>query len=248
MRYDAIILAGGAGSRLGGLDKAQLELVGSPLISRPLRAASNADRIVIVGPDDLRQVWPRYLSPEGDAPGDGANEPDEARITVTREEPPGGGPAAATAAGLEALGPPFCGGAGAARWVLLLSCDLPMAESGVQRLIDAVVAGEATRHAAGAGSPGSLADPSGAAGEPPAVDGYCLTDAGGRLQWLFAVYRTGSLRAAVAGCEQMAGTSMRRLLAELHLVAIPDTAGISGDLDTWDDHAVWTARLKETDR
>lgn len=201
MRYDAIILAGGQGSRLGGIDKAQLMLAGSPLVERPLAAAGGADRIVVVGPDSLAR--------------DG--------ILMTREEPPGGGPAAGTAAGIARLAD-----GDLAPWVLLLSCDLPGAVNGVRRLF---------------GPWWSTAVPSSAA---PTVDGYCLTDADGRLQWLFALYRTDALLRAVRACDRPAGTSMRKLLAGLNLVGVPDTADVSADLDTWEDHATWTDRLENT--
>lgn len=78
------------------------------------------------------------------------------------------------------------------------------------------------------------------------ADGYCLTDGDGRLQWLFALYRSDALLRAVRACQEPAGTSMRKLLAGLHLVGVPDTADVSSDLDTWDDHTSWTQRLEST--
>lgn len=227
MQYDAVILAGGRGSRLGGIDKAQLMLAGSPLIERPLAAAAGAGRVVVVGPDALAR------------PG----------LLLAREDPPGGGPAAGTAAGLEALiawrladaqaqhdhrPQPDLTDAGAgdaaeagpvgslAPWVLLLSCDLPLATAGVPHLLAAAA---------------DWAEP---------VDGYCLTDPDGRLQWLFALYRSASLLRAVRACDAPAGTSMRKLLADLDLVGVPDTAHVSADLDTWDDHISWTERLENS--
>lgn len=199
MRYDAIVLAGGQGLRLGGIDKARVDLVGSPLIARPLAACADAFRVVVVGPAELRDL----VSRSGDV-----------RVSVTQEDPPGGGPAAGTAAGLSQLADGT-----AADWVLLLSCDLPRAEAGVRRLLDV---------------PREDAD----------VDGYCLTDSNGRLQWLFGIYRTEVLQRAVRECTQPAGTSMHRMLSGLRLAGIPTTDEISGDLDTWDDHAAWTARLE----
>lgn len=75
----AILLAGGAGSRLGGVDKAALGLDGGTLLDRAL-AALRGTRTVVVGP-------PRGL-------------PD---VREVREEPPRSGPAAAVVAGLTAL-------------------------------------------------------------------------------------------------------------------------------------------------
>ncbi|MGH8836758.1 MAG: molybdenum cofactor guanylyltransferase [Actinomycetes bacterium] len=76
--YDVVVLAGGAGRRLGGLDKAGLEVGNRSLLDRVLDAAGGADRTVVVGPrrDTGRPVrW-------------------------TREDPAGGGPVAGLAAGL----------------------------------------------------------------------------------------------------------------------------------------------------
>lgn len=193
MRYDAIILAGGQGSRLGGVDKATLELAGRPLVERPLAAAYGAERIVLVGPPSLRRD----------------------NVLIACEDPPGSGPAAATAAGLTTLG------VGLAPWVLLLSCDLPRAEDGVPRLLAA----------AALTSDG---------------DGYCLTNSDGNLQWLFALYRGEALEEAVRSLGDPAGSSMRRLLDPLHLVGVPDTADVSADLDTWEDHESWTKRLEQS--
>ncbi len=78
MRFDAIVLAGGAGARLGGVDKPALELAGQSLLSRVLDAVAAADRVVVVGP--RRDVG--------------------TEVTWCREDPPGGGPLAALAAAL----------------------------------------------------------------------------------------------------------------------------------------------------
>jgi molybdopterin-guanine dinucleotide biosynthesis protein A len=76
--YDAILLAGGAGRRLGRRDKAALVLGGRPLGARVRAAAAGASRVVVVGPD---RPW---LTAD----------------VVTREEPPGAGPLAAIGAGI----------------------------------------------------------------------------------------------------------------------------------------------------
>jgi len=78
LRYDALVLAGGAALRLGGVDKPMLRLGGTTLVERALAAVAGADRTVVVGP-------------ARDLPAD---------VTVTSEYPPGGGPAAAVVAGL----------------------------------------------------------------------------------------------------------------------------------------------------
>src|SRR5262247_3408692 len=48
--YDVIVLAGGGGRRLGGLDKAALQVGNRSLLDRVLDACGRADRIVVVGP------------------------------------------------------------------------------------------------------------------------------------------------------------------------------------------------------
>ncbi|MGH2787384.1 MAG: molybdenum cofactor guanylyltransferase [Actinomycetota bacterium] len=77
--FDAVVLAGGRATRLGGVDKALVEIGGLSLLDRALRAVRAADNIVAVGPrrrSDLRVRW-------------------------VREEPPGAGPVHALRAGLE---------------------------------------------------------------------------------------------------------------------------------------------------
>lgn len=82
-----LILTGGFGSRLGGMDKAALEVGGSTLLERAL-AICAASPVVIVGPD------PALDRPAGDG---------RAAPRVVREDPPHGGPAAGVAAGVAAL-------------------------------------------------------------------------------------------------------------------------------------------------
>jgi molybdopterin-guanine dinucleotide biosynthesis protein A len=77
--YDAIVPAGGAAVRLGGIDKAMVPVAGRTLIERAIDAVAGAGRVVVVGP-------PRDIDRE---------------IVWTREEPPGGGPVAAVGAGLD---------------------------------------------------------------------------------------------------------------------------------------------------
>jgi molybdopterin-guanine dinucleotide biosynthesis protein A len=79
MPFDAIILSGGRGSRLGGVSKGALVFAGRSLLACAIDAVSGAERVVIVG-----QGVEGFLS--------------------VREDPPFGGPAAAIAAGTTALG------------------------------------------------------------------------------------------------------------------------------------------------
>jgi molybdopterin-guanine dinucleotide biosynthesis protein A len=80
--YGAVVLAGGAGSRLGDARKPTLTVAGRPMLDRVLNAVADAVTRVVVGPPDLRV-------PAG--------------VLLTREVPAGGGPVAAAAAGLAAI-------------------------------------------------------------------------------------------------------------------------------------------------
>jgi molybdopterin-guanine dinucleotide biosynthesis protein A len=79
MSYDAVVLAGGVARRLGGLDKATIEIGGLSLLDRALAAVKQATEIIIVGP----------------------RRPTSATVRWTSESPAGGGPLRATIAGLE---------------------------------------------------------------------------------------------------------------------------------------------------
>ncbi|MFG2711270.1 NTP transferase domain-containing protein [Streptomyces goshikiensis] len=78
MTYDAIVLAGGAAHRLGGVDKPALPVGARTLLDRVLGACPDARTTVVVG--DRR--------------------PTARPVRWTRETPPGGGPLAALDAGL----------------------------------------------------------------------------------------------------------------------------------------------------
>jgi molybdenum cofactor guanylyltransferase len=80
--FAAIVLAGGAGRRLGGTAKPALPVAGHSMLDRVLRAVAGAAPVVVVGraPVDL---------PAG--------------VRTTLEDPPGSGPVAATAAGMALL-------------------------------------------------------------------------------------------------------------------------------------------------
>lgn len=109
VRYDAVVLAGGRGSRLGGVDKAELVVGGRSLLTRTLAAADGAEQRVVVGPGPV---------PHG--------------VQQTLEDPPGGGPVAGLAAGNAALDRPD-----RAPWVLVLAVDQPAAALTVPDLLSA---------------------------------------------------------------------------------------------------------------
>jgi len=125
-----IVVAGGAGRRLGGVDKAALVVGGTTLLDRVLAAARPVcDRLVVVGPE----------RPTG-VPG----------VTFAQEAEPGGGPVPAVAAGLSAVPD--------AEVVLVLAADLPLlATADLRRLIAALGApGVEAAAAAGDGGPNPL--------------------------------------------------------------------------------------------
>ena len=96
----AVVLTGGGGTRLGGVDKAGLVLGGRSLLDRALEVAGAvASQVVVVGP-----------TVDVDRP-----------VRWAREAPPGGGPAAALLAGARALDTP---------WVLVLAVDMPLVTPG----------------------------------------------------------------------------------------------------------------------
>lgn len=80
-RLGAVILSGGSGVRLGGVDKSSIEVDGVTLLEHALAATAPASEVVVVGPEL----------------------PTSRPVTWTREDPVGGGPAAGLLAGLDAL-------------------------------------------------------------------------------------------------------------------------------------------------
>jgi molybdopterin-guanine dinucleotide biosynthesis protein A len=184
--YDAIVLAGGRARRLGGVAKPQLVVDGRTLLDAVVAAVAGAVRVVIVGPE----------------------QPVSRPATWRHEEPPGGGPVAAVAAGLPAT---------SAEVVVLLASDLPGIAPAVPRLLTAL----------------------------PASGLAVLTDLEGRPNYLAAAWRRASLATALSALGDPAGASMRRLIAGVTCVAVPDAEGWGRDCDTWEDLA--RARGEEGD-
>ncbi|HEU4512324.1 MAG TPA: NTP transferase domain-containing protein [Nocardioidaceae bacterium] len=107
-RLAAVILTGGTGVRLGGVDKASIEVAGRTLLEHALTATAVADEVVVVGPPV----------------------PTTRPVTWTREDPPSGGPAAGLLAGLDALAVP-------PELVCVLAVDMPRFSAGtLSRLVD----------------------------------------------------------------------------------------------------------------
>lgn len=107
--FAGIVLTGGGGARMGGVDKATVELGGRTLLEHALTALATATEVVVVG---------------------GAV-PTTRPVTYTRETPRGGGPAAGVLAGLEAF-------AGEPSLVVVLAVDMPRVTADtVHRLVGA---------------------------------------------------------------------------------------------------------------
>ncbi len=123
--WDAMVLAGGAGRRLGvpgsRVVKPEVVVAGRPLVDHALAAVEGARRRVLVGSDALAR------------PG----------VLTTLEDPPLGGPVAGIAAGLELLDR---SGPGDDDVVVVLACDVPRAGLVVPALVAA--AREPGAHAA----------------------------------------------------------------------------------------------------
>ncbi|MFG2051587.1 molybdenum cofactor guanylyltransferase [Micromonospora sp. NPDC048935] len=227
--YAAVVLAGGSARRMGGVDKPALPVGGRPMRLRVLAAVSDARPRVLVGPVDA--------VPEG--------------VRVTREDPPGGGPVAAAAAGLALLDPDTTR-------VALLAADLPLLTRAAIGDLLAHLSEENPGHAApvagsgvvgngvvGSGLVGSGVVGSGVVGSGPVgrgpvgssvgsgvvgsgrrPDGACFVDGDGRRQSLCGVWRVAALRAAldrltVERSGSLSGAPVRALLAGLDVREVP---------------------------
>ena len=112
--FAAVILAGGQASRLGGADKATIELGGRSLLERALDAVVDAGEVVVVG----QQV------------------PTERRVTFVLEDPRFGGPAAGLLTGRDSLLRRF-------PTIAVLAVDMPhLTSSTYRRLHEAAVGHE----------------------------------------------------------------------------------------------------------
>lgn len=195
--FDALILAGGRSSRLGGVPKQRLLFHGRSLLDAALAAGSGAARTVVVGP---------------------VMEPLPEDVLSCREEPEFAGPAAAIAAGLDALAQAG-GGAG---YTLVLACDMP-------RVAAAVAALEAALEGQAAESPVT-----------PAGDGVMARSEDGASQPLAGFYRTDMLKKSaveLAASGRLVNGSVRSLLARLDVQLVTVPGGSTADVDTWDDAA-----------
>jgi molybdopterin-guanine dinucleotide biosynthesis protein A len=124
-RVAAILLAGGRGSRMGGVHKPLLEVGGITLLDAAIIAVRDAgcDPIVAVGDPAIAVTRPAR------------------EVDWIREDPPFGGPAAAIIAALPVV---------PASTALVLACDLPRVAEAVRMLLDASFTGDGVcLHASG---------------------------------------------------------------------------------------------------
>lgn len=111
MTHAAIIVAGGAARRLGGVAKPWLEVAGRPMIEHVIASArEHAETVVVVG-----EPPPNWVRPAG--------------VLFTVESPRGGGPAAAVRAGMALLPQ-------GATHVLLLAGDAPFVATALAVLME----------------------------------------------------------------------------------------------------------------
>ncbi len=178
----AIVLAGGTAARMGGIDKAAIELHGVTLLERALAATMTALEVVVVG----EQV------------------PTSRPVTWTREDPPGGGPAAGLLAGLDRfLVPPDL--------VAVLAVDMPrVTATTVARLAWAVEA------------------------DPAVDGAVLVDADGRRQTLAAVYRRSSLLDARPATSEDERGLPVRRLVGALRLVEVPAVSDEARDVDTWE--------------
>lgn len=118
--FNAIVLAGGRSSRLGGTPKALLQSSGRTLLAVALEAASGAAERAVAGPPQLQEALEAGGIP----------------ALLIREDPPFSGPAAAVAAAWTALAAQDeQAGRRPPEWTLVLACDMPFISRAVNALL-----------------------------------------------------------------------------------------------------------------
>lgn len=207
LAFDAVILAGGRSSRLGGVPKQSLVFRDQTLLDRAIAAAAGARQTVVVGDAG---------SPPGVARA--AQLPPATRppaVLTCREEPPFAGPAAAIAAGLDTL----ARNGGGAPYSLVLACDMPLASQALTVLQDAL--GQSAAAAGGAGGVMACAE-----------DGRAQPLAG-----FYSTAELTKACRDLAARNALVNGSVRALLASLDVQLVTVPAGSTSDVDTWDDAA-----------
>lgn len=103
--FSGVVLAGGTAARMGGIDKASVELDGRTLLAHALDAFLDADEVVVVAPRSV---------------------PTERPVTTVCEDPPRGGPVAGLLTGVDAL-------LRRPRLVGVLAVDMPRVDAATMR-------------------------------------------------------------------------------------------------------------------
>ncbi|MFD8155805.1 NTP transferase domain-containing protein [Streptomyces malaysiensis] len=224
--YDAVILAGGAARRLGGVDKPALRVGGRALLDRVLDACRGAGRTVVVGP----------------------RRPTVRPVRWAREEPPGGGPVAAVDAGVRQTTAPLV-------LVLSADLPFLTPET-VRALLDGIEGAGGGHGTEGVRATGGSQATEGtdatvgiqATGGVQGIEGTVLIDSDGREQPLVAAYRAEPLRREIAllATEHggLGGLPLRLLVSELALARLHHPTA-SFDCDTWEDITTARARIRE---
>jgi molybdopterin-guanine dinucleotide biosynthesis protein A len=204
--FDAVILAGGRSSRLGGEPKALLRYNGQTLLRRTLNSVRAARRIAVVGPDELRVELDAFIDAEP-----------EAAVVMTREDPPFSGPAAGIGAAINVLRRGIAkddngGAAFRAPLTLIFACDMPALGTLPRLLLDAAERNPAVQ----------LVLPVDADGRTQPL-ASCIDSAA--LDAAVAGY----------GPAGLAGMPVRKLLEGLESLTLPLASTATADVDTWDD-------------
>lgn len=192
---------------MGGVAKPLLPVGGVPMLRRVLSAIADARLLVVVGPPELVAELP-------------------AEALLTREDPPGGGPVAAIAAGAKILA---AGNADRSTPVARDRSTLAAGDRDGSTLAagdrdrSTPMAGDADRVVVVAADLPFLTRDAVAALLAVDADVVMFTDADGRRQHLCAAWRLGALRAALPA--QPHGAPMRVLLAGADVVELPWAGG-----------------------
>jgi molybdopterin-guanine dinucleotide biosynthesis protein A len=183
LRLAAVVLTGGTAARMDGVDKASIELDGVTLLERALAATAAAVDVVVVG----------------------SEVPTSRPVTFTREDPPGGGPAAGLLAGLDRL-------RGEPDLVCVLAVDMPRVDAGtVARLARAV------------------------SSDPGADGAWLVDAEGRHQPLAAVYRTASLATARPAAREEEHGLPVRRLLAGLRMVPVSPLGDEARDVDTWAD-------------
>ncbi len=183
--FAVLIPAGGAASRLGGADKPMVAVDGLSLLDRVIESCHGFGPVTVVGPERATRRPVRW----------------------TREDPPGGGPAAAIAAGLADC---------SHDWVAVVAADLPFLDAVVIHSLWITLAATDTPY-----DGALLVDPDGREQWLAAI--YRRDALRSRLTDL--------------GPDRIDGLPLRRLVGDLQLLRVAAPARAALDCDTWEDVA-----------